>query len=135
MNRIETTIIKGKTYFLVPQETYINMTEALEDAADEAALAEALARNEEGFPIALWDAIWAGESPVRAFRNHRGLTQVQLAEKAQVERVQLSNIENGKAQGSVSTLKRIATTLNVPLDALVPDEPTKPARKVAKAKK
>ncbi len=122
MPRIETTQIKGKTYMLVPQETYHNMTEALEDAADERALAMALARNEEGFPLRVWEAIEQGQSPVRVLREHRGHTQSELSALASVDRVQLSNIETGKAQGSAATIKKLATALGVPMDMLVPDE-------------
>jgi transcriptional regulator with XRE-family HTH domain len=61
----------------------------------------------------------AGESPLRVFRDWRGLTQARLAELARVNRVQIADIEAGRKTGSVETLKRLADALGVTVDELV----------------
>ena len=70
-------------------------------------------------PVAL--AIMGGESPVRAFRDHRGLTQRDLSERADISVGYLSEIEHGRKPGSVRVLARIAAVLGTRLDALVMD--------------
>jgi DNA-binding XRE family transcriptional regulator len=59
-----------------------------------------------------------GESPVRLWREHRGLTQQELAKRIGTSKPYLSQIENGKRKGTVETLKAIARALDVPLDVL-----------------
>lgn len=119
MRRTETIVKNGKPYVLLPQPAYEKMLQQLDDAADDAALERALARGEEGFPLTLFDAIRAGASPVRVFRQYRDLTQQQLADRAGILRPMLSAIENGKKSGSIATVKAIAAALDVPLEILV----------------
>ena len=58
----------------------------------------------------------SGESPIRVFREYRGLTQTQLAKAAKIARPYLSEIESGRKRGSVSILKSIAAALELDLD-------------------
>jgi plasmid stabilization system protein ParE/DNA-binding XRE family transcriptional regulator len=60
----------------------------------------------------------AGESPVKLWREHSGLTQQELAKRAGISKPYLSQIETGKRQGTVETLSAIARSLDVPLDVL-----------------
>ena len=46
-----------------------------------------------------------------------------LAETAGVSKAYVSQITGGKRAGTVATLKRLATVLNAPLDALQPQDP------------
>ena len=64
--------------------------------------------------------MWAGEHPVRIWREHRGMTQVCLAEYAGIDRVYLSEIEGRKKPGSVAALRALAEALSVTTDDLVP---------------
>ncbi len=60
----------------------------------------------------------AGESPVRVFREHRGLSQLDLAGAAGISVPAVSKIERtGKA--SVDTFKAFAERLNLSIDDLV----------------
>ena len=62
---------------------------------------------------------------LRRLRLQKGLTQQQLAKKANgMSYTFLSNIERGKADPSLSTLKRLATALGVTVSELV-QEPTR----------
>ena len=109
--QFETMTQNGQTFAMVP-------IEVLEEMTDLDALNAAIARAEEGFPEHVWEALEAGESPLRVFRNYRGLTQLQLEQQSGVKREQISAIESGKANGSVETLKKLAEALDVPMEDL-----------------
>lgn len=55
----------------------------------------------------------ACEDPVRVIREWRCLTRAKLARQADLNRVQLHDIETGKSRGSVDTLTAIAVALDV----------------------
>ena len=92
--------------------------EALEDAYTLKVVAEHRANPTEGIPDAIVTRILDRENPVLVYRNWRGLTQAELARAAGLHRVQVHDIETGKRRGSVDTLKKLATALNVPLDLI-----------------
>lgn len=94
-------------------------SEQLEDAADAAALKNALANQEEYFHGDVLKAILSGENPVKVYRKYRGFTQAQLGEKAGVAQNTIADIENGRKDGSVKTIKAIAGALGVDIDDLV----------------
>ncbi|MFT6489936.1 MAG: transcriptional regulator with XRE-family HTH domain [Parvibaculaceae bacterium] len=61
-----------------------------------------------------------GDSPVRVWREQRGLKAVQLARAAGISPAYLSEIETGKKDGTFRTMTSIAACLGVPLDDLAP---------------
>ena len=77
------------------------------------------AGREELVPEAVVDRMLTGESPVRVWREHRGLTAGQLAEAADISAGYLSELENGKKAGSLETLRRIAAVLKLDIDDLI----------------
>jgi DNA-binding XRE family transcriptional regulator len=72
----------------------------------------------EVVPVEVLDRLLGGESPVRVWREHRGLTIQALALAADVSAPYVSQIESGKRQPTVVVLKRIAAALAVDLDDL-----------------
>ena len=56
---------------------------------------------------------------VKSARRERDLTQKELAAQANVERTWLSHLENGRANPSYGTLRRIATALDLRLSELI----------------
>ena len=64
----------------------------------------------------------AGESPVRLWREKRGMTQRALAVAAAIPAGYLSEIESGKKPGSVAAYRALAKALTVPMEDLVGDE-------------
>lgn len=74
---------------------------------------------EEMLPSDIADRLLAGENPIRVWREHRKLTSSALAAKADIAQGFLSQIENGKRDGTVGTLVKIAAALGVALDDLV----------------
>jgi mRNA interferase RelE/StbE len=60
-----------------------------------------------------------GESPVRVWRDYRGMSAAALADSSKVSRAYLSEIETGKKPGSVEAYKSLSAILRVPIEALV----------------
>ena len=120
--RLELTI-DGEDFVALSREAYERLVEAAEDAADSAAIARfeqrLAAGDEELVPSAMVDRILAGENLVRVWREHRGLTVSALAEMAGIAQPYLSQIETGKREGTLQTMKKIAGALRVKLDDLV----------------
>lgn len=84
---------------------------ALEDAADAAAYDAH--KDDEAFPIEMFDAIDAGESPIAAFRKHRKMTQAALAKTAGSSAQYISQIERGQRHPGRKLLHRLAGALDV----------------------
>lgn len=59
---------------------------------------------------------------LREIRKDKGLTQKALALKAKMSITHLCNIEKGKADPSLNTLRRLAKALRVKVSVLVADE-------------
>lgn len=121
-DRIDLTI-DGEPYVALARGRYEQFVELVEDAMDAAAVErfkERLAAGEEEFvPSEMLDRILSGENLVRVWREYRGLTVAALAEKAGITQPYLSQIETGKREGTLATMKKIAAALKVDLDDLV----------------
>src|SRR6266542_2335883 len=89
----------------------------LEDAAATAAYHSS--RDQERVPIELVDRLLAGENPVKVWREHRGLSQRDLAARAGLNFAYLSQVETGSRNGSIQTVKKLAEALGVDLDDLI----------------
>jgi DNA-binding Xre family transcriptional regulator len=113
----------GDEMVIIPATDYARLLSAAEMANDVAAFDEferRLAAGEEEFvPAVLVDRILGGENPIRVWREHRGLSAKSLAAKAGIAQPYLSQVETGKREGTVDTLKKIATVLGVSIDDLV----------------
>jgi transcriptional regulator with XRE-family HTH domain len=59
---------------------------------------------------------------LKQIRKGKGLSQRSLADKAKMSYTYLCNLEQGKADPSLSTLKRLAKALRVRVVELVRDE-------------
>jgi len=107
---------KGKQFAVAPLNEFERLKHDAEMLDDVRAYDAAKSREEESFPseVAAW--LIAGESPVRVFREYRGLTQERLAKAAKIARPYLAEIESGRKSGSVSVLKAIANALKLDLD-------------------
>jgi DNA-binding XRE family transcriptional regulator len=102
-----------------PQD--IKMSDDEKDAPDVRAHDEANRRlvsgEDELIPAEFANRIIDGESPVRVWREYRGLTTNELAARAGISEADLGQIESGD-RSRVETLKRIAVVLNVDTDDL-----------------
>ncbi len=88
----------------------------LEDVRD---IADAkAARQSESFPSEFADRLLSGESPLRVWRDYRGLALQSLAEACGVTRQMLSMIEHAKAKPSADLLGKLAGALGCDMDDL-----------------
>lgn len=69
---------------------------------------------------------WSG-SKLRELRLAAGMTQAQLAEKADVYPADVSNYERDKAEPTFTILCQLATALDVELNAFAPSKDAKPS--------
>ena len=103
------------------ENSTISFMEDAEMLRDVREFREAKAVNEETFPSEVVNRLILNEeSPIRVYRDHRGLTQQQLADKCGIQRAYLAEIETRRKSGSVNlaTLKAIAAALDVDLTSI-----------------
>ena len=116
----------GDTMVVLPKADYDRLLAAardkLEDEADARAAADILVRLEKGEEATLpFEVVkrMRTENRIKVLREHRRMTQQDLAYAVDMNRLYLSQIETGRATGGLKTLTRIAKALNAPLDMLV----------------
>ena len=112
----------GDQMAVIPLTEYERLVEAAEDLADVRAYDEAMRRlasgEDELVPAEIVNRILDGENALRVWREYRGLTVKQLAEKAGVSAPFVSQIETGQRDGSIETMRKIASVLKLSLDDL-----------------
>jgi DNA-binding XRE family transcriptional regulator len=120
--RIEKIMRKGKEFGLIPMDDLQKLLDDAEMLADVNAYDAAKGRLERGedelIPLEITERRVAGESPIKIWREHRGLTQEGLGKASKVSRGMIAAIESGHKNGSIATLKRLAAALAVDLDNL-----------------
>lgn len=113
----------GERLIVLTEAEYDRLVEAAEDAEESAAVrrfhAELAAGEEELLPDAMVARLLEGESPIRVWRDHRGLSLRALAGRAGVSPGYLSEIESGVKSPSVKTLQALAAELGAELDDLL----------------
>ena len=120
--------IAGQTMALLPADDYRQLAALAEERADGRAAAAAQARRDDGepyLPASSLDRILAGESALRVWREHRGLTASALAGRSGVHKAAISRIESGKRAGRAHTWQVLAGALGVaPADIMPVGEPS-----------
>ena len=93
----------------------------IEEAADIQILDDFHA-SDDGFriPDALLRRELAGESPIKLWREHRGLTIACLANKAELAVEEVTQLEDGTLVASDSLLAKLARVMHVPEKVLIP---------------
>jgi DNA-binding XRE family transcriptional regulator len=117
--------IAGQKMAMLPVADYERLLDLAEDRVDVAAAVQAEERRRKGeeyLPAALVDEILDGGSALRAWRKHRGLSQVELAAATGTYHSQLSDIEKGKRQGKPALWRALAKALNVSVDDILPED-------------
>jgi DNA-binding XRE family transcriptional regulator len=113
----------GERMVVLPEAEYERLLDLAEDAEDIAAIQKFEARlaagEEDLIPAEYVYRMLDGENRVLVWREFRGLASKQLAEAAGISQAYLSQIEAGKRDGSIGTMKKIAEALKVGLDDLV----------------
>jgi DNA-binding XRE family transcriptional regulator len=114
----------GKPAFVViPIEEWRRIEATLEDRADAAAARAFLENPTETFPDSVVAAILDGTHPLKALREHRGLTQARLAKAVGTNGVYISQIERGERRAGRKLLAKLGKALQVQPDLLEPSSP------------
>src|ERR1700674_858210 len=115
--RVEIITRKGKEFALIPVRALQKLMEDAEMLADVKAYDAAKARLDDGsdelVPLEITERRLHGEPALRIWREHRKLTQEQLAKKARVSRALIAAIETKRKTGSVGTWKKLGAALDV----------------------
>ena len=108
---------------VIPYREYQKLHEAQEDAEDikdiETNLKAIHEGNEIAIPGDITFAILDGTSPIRAWRKYQQIKMNELAQKVGISPAYLSQIENGKRNPTIDTLKAIAKELNIEVEMLI----------------
>jgi len=106
-------------YAVLPYKEYEKLLQLAEDAEDISALMKDAKRDEERLPQAFVKELINSNQPLPIWRKYRGLSQQALAEKVNVTQAYIAQIETGKKEGGVKTLKKLANALSISLDDLI----------------
>ena len=109
---------------VVPYEDYLRLIEAKEMLDDIVAFDSAVSDPDtETVPHAVVKQLVAGKNPVRVWRDHRRLTQRELASRAGISKAYLSQIEGGGWRaGSTKVVAGLADALGVAVEDLLGDQ-------------
>jgi len=117
--------VAGNRMALLPEDEYRQLLDAVEDREDREAAVEAERRRtagEEYIPASVMDKLLAGESPLKVWRQHRGLTQGELASRVGVTTMSVSNLERGSRGARMQVWRALSEALNVSLDDILPED-------------
>ncbi|MCW2306394.1 helix-turn-helix transcriptional regulator [Rhodobium gokarnense] len=110
---------EGESLVTITASEYARLTARAQDIADAARAAEG--RSGPALPADLARRVLAGDlHPLVAWRKAAGLTQAQLAERSGQRSATISDIEAGKVDPRLSTVKALAEALDLDIDDLVP---------------
>ena len=107
---------------VIPYDDYQRLLEDAEMLQDIGVYDEAkraVAGGEELVPSEVTYAILDGGNPIRVWREHRKLTQQQVAGAVGISVPYLSQIESGKRRGGAEVLAAIAKELHLSLDDIL----------------
>ena len=117
--------IGGRRMAVVPMEDYQRLVEIAEDREDVAAAADAERRRKEGMeylPASMVNRILDGENALRVWREFRGMTIAELAEKSSYGYSMISKIETGARQGTVALWNALSRALKVLPEDIMPTD-------------
>lgn len=110
---------KGEKLIVLTEAEYLALSDDAGDIADAAAarLADAGAPTLEG--DALRAVLEGRMHPLTAWRKAAGLSQAALSQRSGVRTATINEIEGGKVDPRISTVKAIADALGVDIDDIV----------------
>jgi DNA-binding XRE family transcriptional regulator len=106
-------------YAVIPIAEWRRIEALLEELEDIRDLDAALAKPDRRMiPFEVTSAILDGMSPIRAWREHGGLSQSDLAQAARIAPTRLAEIEAGTRAPNPAALRRLAKALRAHADDL-----------------
>ena len=102
----------------VPEDLFLRMRDELENKLDLHDLHRAMDECEDVISLESSKRISNGENPVLVYREYRGLSREELAEKAKLPLPLVSRIEGGDEDIAIGAFKSVAKVLEVDLENL-----------------
>ncbi len=112
------TTPNGETLVVIPLSEYENLVDKADLASAEKIKTDIATGQDELIPASVVNRLLSGETAVKVWREHRGMTAKDLATKAAISAPYLSEIESGKKDGSLAVMRKIAQALNIDIDDL-----------------
>jgi DNA-binding XRE family transcriptional regulator len=113
MNRQIITQDGKPAFVVIPIGEWRRIEAALEDRLDARAVRGFREAPSETFPDSVAAALIAGVPPLKAFREHRGLTQAELAGRAGTSAVYISQLERGARRMGRKLRAKLADVLRI----------------------
>jgi DNA-binding XRE family transcriptional regulator len=114
---------------ILPRAEYERLKAIADEAAEDAGTARLVAKARRDvaigaplLPLEVVERLAAGNNPVRVLREFRRMTQQELAVSVGITQNYLSGIETGKRKGPFDLHRKIAKSLDVPVDLLAPND-------------
>ncbi len=108
---------------VIPYDEYIKIQELIEDIEDKKDIEEYFellkGGDEQIIPSEVTFAILQGVNPIRAWRKYKQIKVKELAKRAGITSSYLSQIETGKRNPTIDTLKAIAEALAIDVEMLI----------------
>ena len=108
---------------VIPYKEFEKIQALLEDAEDIKDIEENLKAIQEGIektiPGEITFAILDGTTPIRAWREYKKIKMNELAKRVGISSAYLSQIEKGKRNPTIDTLKMIAKELDLEVEVLL----------------
>lgn len=122
MNKQLIVTPSGERLVVLAEDDFAALVEAADDNVDRVAISEyerrLAAGDAEFLPVAMVDRILSGESKLRVWREHRGLSVSALAATSGLSQPFVSQIEAGQRAAKGETLIRLAAALRIDPDDL-----------------
>lgn len=119
---IQTIAQNGQTAFVVVPvaewDALMARLEERDDIVEANRQLAAIRAGEETFPAEMLARLTRGESPLKVWREYRGLTLRALAAEIGISSAAVSKIETGKSHPTVATLSRLAIALGCDMEDL-----------------
>ncbi len=108
---------------VIPYDEYIKIQELFEDIEDKKDIEEYFellkSGEEQIIPSEVTFAVLQGVNPIRAWREYKQIKVKELANRAGITPSYLSQIETGKRNPTIDTLKAIAEALAIDVEMLI----------------
>lgn len=78
-----------------------------------------ITKDDEGFPSSFVDKLFSGENRLKIWREYRGLTMQELADKAEISQSYLLELKNNKREDALKIWKKLGEILKADLELLV----------------
>ena len=111
----EELVVLTKAEYEALLQGFVGDDEDAEDIAIYDARKADLKGGGEVLPTEVGIAILRGDSRLKAIRNWRDVTQMEIATKTSIGQGYLSDLESGRRKGTPETLKLLAEFLDVPV--------------------